>query len=93
MAFHLGREADHSPPSSAEAKNGRNCTFTSQYAFMAWRSVRGSTGTTLLLPVPNITLVVNERIILKWILKKQNVRICTGFMCLRIESSCGLMCT
>jgi hypothetical protein len=35
-----GREADHSPPSSAEAKNAWSYTFTPQYAFMAWCSVK-----------------------------------------------------
>jgi hypothetical protein len=32
----LGRETDHSPPSSAEVKNARSYTSTSQYAFMYW---------------------------------------------------------
>jgi len=36
-----GHEADHSPPSSADVL---------QYAFMAWCSVKKSTGTTLPLP-------------------------------------------
>jgi hypothetical protein len=31
-----GHEADHSPPASAEVKNAWSCTYTSQYAFMAW---------------------------------------------------------
>jgi hypothetical protein len=31
-----GREADHSPPSSAEVKNAWSCTSTPQYVFMAW---------------------------------------------------------
>jgi hypothetical protein len=31
-----GREADHSPPSSAEVKNSRSYTSTPQYVFMAW---------------------------------------------------------
>jgi hypothetical protein len=31
----LGREADHSPPSSAEVKNAWNYTSTPQYVFMA----------------------------------------------------------
>jgi hypothetical protein len=31
-----GREADHSPPSSAEVKNAWSYTPTLQYAFMAW---------------------------------------------------------
>jgi len=32
----LGREADHSPPSSAEVKNVRSYTSTPQYVFMVW---------------------------------------------------------
>jgi hypothetical protein len=36
----LGRETDHSPPSSAEAKNEWSYTSTPQYAFMVWCSVK-----------------------------------------------------
>jgi len=35
-----GREADHSPQSSAEVKNSRSCTFTLQYASILWRLVK-----------------------------------------------------
>jgi hypothetical protein len=35
-----GREADHSPPSSAEVKNAWSYTSTPQYAFMAWCLVK-----------------------------------------------------
>jgi hypothetical protein len=35
-----GREADHSPQSSAEVKNAWSCTFIPQYAFMARCSVK-----------------------------------------------------
>jgi hypothetical protein len=35
-----GREADHSPPSSAEVKNAWSYTSTLQYAFMAWCLVK-----------------------------------------------------
>jgi hypothetical protein len=42
-----GREADHSPPSSAEVKNALSYTSTPQYAFMTWCSVKKSTGSTL----------------------------------------------
>jgi len=35
-----GREADHSPPSSAEVKNAWSYTSTSQYAFTTWCSVK-----------------------------------------------------
>jgi len=35
-----GYEADHSPPSSAEVKNAWSCISTSQYALMAWCSIK-----------------------------------------------------
>jgi hypothetical protein len=35
-----GREADHSPPSSAEIKNTWSFTSTPHYAFTTWRSVK-----------------------------------------------------
>jgi hypothetical protein len=35
-----GREADHSPPSSAEVKNAWSYNSTPQYVFMAWCSVK-----------------------------------------------------
>jgi hypothetical protein len=35
-----GREAYHSPPSSAEVMNAWNYTFTPQYVFMAWCLVK-----------------------------------------------------
>jgi len=43
-----GREADHSPPSSAKVKNAWSYTFTPQYVFMAWCLVKhsGYLGTT-----------------------------------------------
>jgi hypothetical protein len=43
LAFHSGREADHSPPSSAEVKEWVELYLHyPQYAFMAWCSVRGA---------------------------------------------------
>jgi len=43
LAFHLGREADHLPPSSAKVKEWVELYLHSpQYAFMAWCSVRGA---------------------------------------------------
>jgi len=36
----LGCEADHSPPSNAEVKNAWSYTYTPQYAFKAWCSVK-----------------------------------------------------
>jgi hypothetical protein len=45
-----GREADHSPPSIAEVKMREAISPLPQYAFMAWCSVKESTGTTLTLP-------------------------------------------
>jgi hypothetical protein len=50
LAFHSGREADHSPPSGAEVKEWVELYLHSPNSFMAWCSVRGSTGTTLPLP-------------------------------------------
>jgi hypothetical protein len=35
-----GREADHSPPCSAEVKNAWSYTFTPPYVFMAWNFVK-----------------------------------------------------
>jgi hypothetical protein len=35
-----GREADHSPPSSAEVKNAWSYTSTLHYVFMAWCLVK-----------------------------------------------------
>jgi hypothetical protein len=35
-----GREADHSPSSSAEVKNAWICASIPQYMFMAWCSVK-----------------------------------------------------
>jgi hypothetical protein len=40
----LGREADHSPPSSAEVKNAWNYTSLPQYAFLTWFSVKKAQG-------------------------------------------------
>jgi len=34
------READHSPPYSAEVQNAWSCTSTPQFVFMAWCLVR-----------------------------------------------------
>jgi hypothetical protein len=48
-----GREADDSAQSSAEVKNAWNYTSASQYAFMAWYSVKKNTGITLYLPLPH----------------------------------------
>jgi len=38
LAFHSRREADHSPPSSAEVENAWSYTSTPQYVFMVWCS-------------------------------------------------------
>jgi len=40
----LGREADHSPPSSAEVKNGWSCTSSSSYIFVAWCLIKRRIG-------------------------------------------------
>jgi len=47
LAFHSGRVADHSPPSSAEVKEWVELFPLPQCAFMVWCAVRGSTGATL----------------------------------------------
>jgi hypothetical protein len=36
----VGREADHSPPSSSELKNAWSYIYTPQYAFMTWCLVK-----------------------------------------------------
>jgi hypothetical protein len=48
----LGREADHTAPSSAEIKNAWSYTSTPQYAFMAWCSVKAQGQLYLLAPHP-----------------------------------------
>jgi hypothetical protein len=45
-----GREAYHSPPSSAEIKNAWSYTSTPQYVFMAWRFVKDRDNFTFTLP-------------------------------------------
>jgi hypothetical protein len=49
LAIHSGREADHSPLSSAVVKEGWSCTPTPPIRLHGV-VLRGSTGTTLLLP-------------------------------------------
>jgi len=49
LAFHSGREADHSTPSSAEIKNAWSYTSTPKYTFIAWCSVKAQ-GQLYLLP-------------------------------------------
>jgi hypothetical protein len=45
-----GREADHSPPSSAEVKNAWSYTSTPQYVFMPWCLVNHRNNFTFTLP-------------------------------------------
>jgi hypothetical protein len=49
-----GREADHSPQSSAEAKNVWSCTSTPQYTFMVWCPVKKAQGQLYLLVVRKV---------------------------------------
>jgi hypothetical protein len=49
-----GHEGDNARPSSVEVRNAWSYTSTPQYAFMAWWSVKKSTGTTL--PLPYLTI-------------------------------------
>jgi hypothetical protein len=51
----LGREADHSPPFCTEVKEWVELVSTPQCTFMAWCSVRGSTGSTLPLHLPLVS--------------------------------------
>jgi hypothetical protein len=48
----LGRQTDHSPPSSAEVKNSWSYISTPQYAFMVWCWVKKSRWATLPFPFP-----------------------------------------
>jgi hypothetical protein len=45
-----GREADYSPPPSAEVKNAWHYTSTPQYVFMAWYSFQHRDNFTFTLP-------------------------------------------
>jgi hypothetical protein len=88
------RVADHSPPSSAEVKNAWGYTSTPQSAFKAWYLVkhRDFTFTLYLEGTDHFgSLGVDGRIILKWISKKQNVRMWTEFNALKARSSGGLL--
>jgi hypothetical protein len=42
------READHSPPSSAEVRNVWSCTSIPQYFFMAWCLIKQEMSSSLL---------------------------------------------
>jgi hypothetical protein len=53
LAFHSGREADHSPPSSAEVKERVELYLHSPNT-SSWRGARGSTGTTVPFTFTNI---------------------------------------
>jgi len=57
-----GREADHSPPSSAEVKNAWSYTPTPQYAFMAWFLFKNTWTTLPYLVRANITKLVHLQI-------------------------------
>jgi hypothetical protein len=46
-----GREADHSPPTSAEIKNAWSYTSTAQFAFVAWCLVKKAQGQLYLLHI------------------------------------------
>jgi hypothetical protein len=53
------READHSPPSSAEVKNAWSCTSNPQYVFMAWCLVKHRDNFTCI----TICIICNEFLI------------------------------
>jgi hypothetical protein len=52
-----GREADHSPPSSAEVNNAWSYTSTPQYIFMAWCLVKHRDNFTFTLPLFKMLLI------------------------------------
>jgi hypothetical protein len=55
----LGREADHSPPSSAEVKNAWSYTSTPHYIFMAWCLVKHRDNFILPLNINIVSLKLN----------------------------------
>jgi hypothetical protein len=69
------READHSPPSSAEVKDAWSYTSTPQYVFMAWCSVKAQIQL-YLLPLPlylkRILLLFGSRFCALWHVPIQN---------------------
>jgi hypothetical protein len=48
-----GREADHSPPSSAKIKNASSYTSTPQYIFTVWCLVKHRDNFTFIVSLPN----------------------------------------
>jgi len=68
--FYLGttrpeREADHSPPSSAEVRNAWSYTSTSQYVFMAWCLVKAQGQLYFYLPSQKHITSTRRHIIMK----------------------------
>jgi hypothetical protein len=61
-----GREADHSPPSSAKVKNAWSYTSAPRYALMAWCSVKARGQLYLYLMERNNLDGISGRITLRW---------------------------
>jgi hypothetical protein len=62
-----GREADHSPPSSAEVKGAWSYTSTPQYAFMAWCSVKKHRDNFTFYTTLNISYDVRKGVGVAWL--------------------------
>jgi hypothetical protein len=62
-----GREADDSPPSSAEVKNAWSYTFTPQYVFMAWCLVKHRDNFTFFYFICFVTLFPEDSLIKTYI--------------------------
>jgi hypothetical protein len=63
----LGREADHSPPCSAEITNALSYTSTPKYAFMVWCSIKKQranfTFTCYFIPRTYLTVMYTSRVL------------------------------
>jgi hypothetical protein len=70
-----GREADHTPPFSAEVKNAFSYTSTPQYFFVTWCVTKHKNNF-----ISTFTLT----------LKELDMRVCAGFIWLRIRAFGGL---
>jgi hypothetical protein len=99
-----GREADHSPPSSAEAKNVWSYTSTPQFVFIAWCLVKHRDNFTFFTftfiksfsrktwrDEPLVRPWRRWKDVLECILKKLGRRLWIGFTWLCIGTSCGLL--
>jgi hypothetical protein len=78
------REANYSPPSSAEVKNASSCTSNPQYAFITWCSVKAQGRIYLYLyyflrPFVTFRFLYVSFLLLTWCMYTTNVRACKNF--------------